>query len=251
MKSTHDGNPETSKSSKTKQPKKIQISIDTTEEEVVRYDQDGHSLDFVVDPPESFRQLSDKVAEKLSRDARRLYWIAYGMWKERLKVQSGEKVLATPGFEVTHQPFTARASERLKLFDNSSGKELETKHGYYHKNGKCFSFVRPDELRERGYLGWRPTSDPDVDGFANPISSNPKLNSPIDPLKTELIAVEFSEENLIKNVIKPRKERANAAKGTADARTTEELSKTGVVPYDAPENDGVPWRDVKPSETDD
>ena len=60
--------------------KKISITVDTSFEDILQFDENGENLtfDYV-----NFKKLTDEEIEQLSRTAKTSYFVGYGMYLER------------------------------------------------------------------------------------------------------------------------------------------------------------------------
>jgi len=211
---------------------KVEITVDNTEEEILSFEKEDREITFDPDV-EKFKLLPEKVIRELGYYNARNYWISYSIYLEGKKEQSGQKVIASPELRVVSQPYNARAAKRFEVRNKDPNKE-------YH-------WIRPDEVDESGYLGWMPCTDPNVITFGYKGSGQHVIISPSAPGTIEQLLVEIPKDLYKQNVERPHKESNQKQKEAVDGNLEEDVAKSGGIPFEAKENDGIPWKEERPS----
>ena len=125
--------------------KKIPITLDMREEDIIHLDKDGYKLIFDTTEDNKFRILPKNILDELSRENRERYYLVYGQWKTDLDAKPTEGIKIRPNF--------SSAITRLEVLNK------KPEYGY--------GWVRPDQLQRVDYEGGYPCVDPDVITFGN------------------------------------------------------------------------------------
>ncbi len=203
------------------------ISVDITEEDVLKWNEAGHGLIFESDIGQ-FKALPEKVVNQLSHVNTRAYWVSYTLHKQAVALEEagGPAVL----HDIRPSPTAARATTRL---------EVQGKQPNMH-----YEYMLPQELQLKGYQGWRPSTDPRVKTFCKTPGGSHQLISPTEPGTPEQVLMEIPKETFaeIDQIRKDTNELARTGK-LAEGKFERDAAKDGVRSFIPDENDGHAWRE--------
>lgn len=129
--------------------KKIEITLDNSFEDVVKYDEEGYVLSFSSDQGK-FLKLETGQVEKLSRGNRAAYATSYMLWNEAKEVSTNPP---TEGLSIRPQFATARTRLKIHFVSPEAEKAFRAK---WHEVWK-----RPDELHMAQSEGYSVVTEED------------------------------------------------------------------------------------------
>jgi hypothetical protein len=201
---------------KAKIPERVDVGVDMSEEDVLKYDQDGKNL-FFDGELGKFRELSDETLAKLSNLNRVRYFSSLGEYTYNKKREHEPKIAE----RVKVSPRYATATKRLEVFNKNPDKH--------------YVWKRTDEIRSAEYEGYQRSFDDSLDTFGSDVGSAHTVGA---DGHTELVLMETSQENYQKRqraISEKSKRRIEAVENTAK----EEMRRDGGLPYEA-EGQGGP-----------
>jgi hypothetical protein len=224
--STKDKKPNSNKKSTSSKPKhkadypdRVDVTLDTTEEDVLKYNEEGKNLFFDGDL-DSFKVLSDNTIDQLSYINRQRYFSSYGEYKYNLEHKDEENITS----RIQVSPRYATATGRL---------EVHGKDPRFH-----YCWKRPDELRQAKYEGYEVADDDALDTFQgkDKVSSLHKVGAYGDD---ELVLTKIPQE------LFDERQRAIQEKSTKRIKAVEdtakdEMRRAGGLPYEPPKGPGGP-----------
>lgn len=208
--------------------KVVEISVDNTEEEVLKFNEDDNVNVTFASEIGKFKELPEKVVSKLYSQATKAYWVSWTL--HRAAVQQ-EKDGGPAKTKVIAQPVAARATNRIHVGN---------------KNPKMhYEWMLPQQIAEMGYKGWRHCEDPNVDTFAHPAAGVHKMASPSEPGVDEQLLMEIPQELFAKYEEQRKEKNKGQRESSPEAKFKDEALKSGVAAFEPKENDGRSWSDVQ------
>lgn len=201
--------------------KKISITVDTSFEDILQFDENGENLtfDYV-----NFKKLTDEEIEQLSRTAKTSYFVGYGMYLREKEIQSSPP---TEGLNITGQ--YASATSRLDVIYPPGWKDK------FHPVWK-----RADEVNSATRSGYVRVGTTGEDAGVQSFSPNHTVGT---SRETELVLMKEPVEQNEKRVSVPQ----NASKSRVDnyeEGTKEAIREAGGLVYEPPggaKEDGKNW----------
>lgn len=186
--------------------KTVNITIDISPDDVIKYDNDGVKLTFAHERG-AFLRLPSDVVRGLSYENKQRYFISKGMYEESLNFDHYDKRNAPirAGF--------ATATDRLKVENGDPSKH--------------YCWKRPDELRQAQMEGYRVVHDDSIGTF----------NS--DPGTSHTVGMNGIDELVLMEIPKAQRDQQRAANREKDKRrregvessTIDDISRSGGKPF--------------------
>lgn len=194
---------------KTKEPnvsKTIEISIDNSPEDVIKYNNDGVKLLFAHEKGR-FLRLPSEVARDLSHDNKQRYFVSKGMHEETLSFDHYDqrKFPPRPGF--------ATATDRLEVRNQDPSKH--------------YCWKRPDELRQAQMEGYRVANDPSLDTFGSETGTSRTVG---EQGQDELVLMEIPNEKREQQRAANRDKDHQRRKGV-ESSAMDDMIRSGGKPY--------------------
>jgi hypothetical protein len=205
-------------SHKAKIPNRVDITIDTSPEDVVQYDNERKNLIFSGEPGK-FLELPDEVIDQLSSRSKQAYFSAYGLHEWYLKNAAEDRV----SDRIKVSPRLATATAQL---------EVTNKDPRMH-----YCWKRTDEKYISERDGYRVASDPALKTFRQ--DADTTVRTVGSDGETELILMKIPKEDF------EAQQRAISEKSRrriegADNQAKEEIRRAGGVPYEEKPGPGGP-----------
>lgn len=199
-------------------PKRVDITLDMSDEDVLHYDEDGGNL-FWDGSLEGMKLLEDETVKKLSSINRERYFSSLQEYTTAFsRKDDGPRV----GNRIEVSPRLARATQRLEV----TGK----------RPGIHYCWKRSDEVNHAKVEGYKAVSDPAVETFMGEGSEVRKVGA---DGYTELVLMEIPDS------LHQERQRAISEKSKrriegVDNQTKEDIRRSGGIPYEGGEGPGGP-----------